>query len=254
MLRTISILGVNVHLVTRAVLQARIAEIIREDQHVLILNVNAQALNLACEHPWLRRFFNNAEIMFCDGFGVMLVARLLGYKIPERITYADWMWELASIAANSGYTMFFLGAKSSVAEKAALLLRGQFPDLKIVGTHHGYFNKRSNGNENNDIIEEISTLHPNLLVLGMGMPTQELWLMENWARINANIALTGGAVFDYVSGDLQRAPHWMTEHGLEWLGRLIIEPRKLWKRYLIGNPLFFWRVFIHQILRFPLPN
>jgi N-acetylglucosaminyldiphosphoundecaprenol N-acetyl-beta-D-mannosaminyltransferase len=88
----------------------------------------------------------------------------------------------------------------------------------------------------------------------MGMPIQELWLEENWDRVNANIALTGGAVFDYISGDLKRAPHWMTDHGLEWLGRLIIEPRRLWKRYMIGNPLFLWRVFRHHILRLPLPN
>jgi N-acetylglucosaminyldiphosphoundecaprenol N-acetyl-beta-D-mannosaminyltransferase len=79
------------------------------------------------------------------------------------------------------------------------------------------------------------------------MPLQERWLMENWDHIDANVALTGGAVFDYVSGELQRAPRWMTDNGLEWLGRLLIEPRRLWKRYLIGNPLFIWRVLKQRL-------
>ena len=79
------------------------------------------------------------------------------------------------------------------------------------------------------------------------MPLQEHWLMENWHRIESNIALTGGAVFDYVSGDLRRAPRWMNENGLEWLGRLVIEPRRLWRRYLVGNPHFLYRVFRQRL-------
>jgi N-acetylglucosaminyldiphosphoundecaprenol N-acetyl-beta-D-mannosaminyltransferase len=243
-----------VHLITRTELHHSIANIIHENRHELILNVNAYALNLSWKQPWLRQFFNQADIMFSDGAGVIIAARLLGYKIPERITYADWMWELASIANHSSYTLFFVGAKPHVAEKAANCLREQFPNLNILGTSHGYFNKDFNSKENYELINRINTLSPNILILGMGMPIQERWLMENWDRINVNIALTGGAVFDYVSGELNRAPRWMTDHGFEWLGRLTIEPQRLWKRYLIGNPLFFWRIFVHHILRVPLPN
>jgi N-acetylglucosaminyldiphosphoundecaprenol N-acetyl-beta-D-mannosaminyltransferase len=163
------------------------------------------------------------------------------------------MWELASFANKSGYTMFFLGAKSDVAKKAALRLQQQFPSLSIMGTHHGYFNKDADNKESDRLVALINSLSPNILVLGMGMPIQERWLMENWHRLNTNIALTGGAVFDYVSGELTRAPGWMTNHGLEWLGRLFIEPQRLWKRYLLGNPLFFWRLFTYHFLGLPLP-
>ncbi len=92
-----------------------------------------------------------------------------------------------------------------------------------------------------------NAVKPNIIIVGFGMQPQERWLMENWDRIEINVALTGGAVFDYVSGELRRAPRWMTDHSLEWLAWLIIEPRRLWKRYLIGNPLFLWRVLKQRL-------
>lgn len=191
---------------------------------------------------------NQSEIDFCDGSGVILAARLLGFRIPERITYADWMWRLADYASQNQFSLFFVGGKAGVADKAAEVLRSRFPDLRIVGTQQGYFHKAAGDPENESVLEQINLTKPNIVVVGFGMPLQEKWLAENWARIDANIALTGGAVFDYVSGDLHRAPAWMTRYGLEWLGRLIIEPRRLWRRYLIGNPLFLWRVFIHDMI------
>ncbi len=84
------------------------------------------------------------------------------------------------------------------------------------------------------------------------MPLQEQWILENFNDLQVNIIMPVGAMFDYVAGDVVRAPQWMTDHGFEWLGRLIIEPRRLWKRYIVGNPLFLWRIFIHEILGKPL--
>jgi N-acetylglucosaminyldiphosphoundecaprenol N-acetyl-beta-D-mannosaminyltransferase len=102
--------------------------------------------------------------------------------------------------------------------------------------------------ENETLIQQINDLKPNFILVGFGMPLQERWLMENWDRLEVNIAITLGAVFDYISGDLKRAPGWFNKHGMEWLGRLIIEPRRLWKRYLIGNPLFLLRIIKHRLI------
>ena len=146
------------------------------------------------------------------------------------------------------------GLGTVVAEQAAARLRRRFPKIKIVGVRHGYFDKNPESAENAELVAVINQLRPNILIAGMGMPVQERWLMENWERLNVNVFLTGGAVFDYISGKLSRAPRWMTENGLEWLGRLLIEPRRLWKRYILGNPLFLWRVFTREILGFPLPQ
>ena len=200
-------------------------------------------MNLSCDLPRFRAFLNSADIVFCDGAGVILGARILGHPSSQRITYADWIWQLAKFAEPRDFTFFFLGARPGVADKAAARLRERFPNLRIVGTHHGYFDKTPGSPENEAVIRKINAGKPNILIMGFGMPLQEHWLMENWDRIEANVALAGGAVLDYASGELRRAPRWMTDHGLEWLGRLLIEPRRLWRRYLIGNPLFLWRIF-----------
>jgi len=176
-------------------------------------------------------------------------ARILGHHIPERITYADWMWQLAEFSANQGFSLFLLGAEPGVAELAAARLLERYPNLAIAGVHHGYFEKEPCSAETQAVIETINAAKPNILLLGFGMPLQEKWLMENWEAIDTNIALTGGAVFDYISGELKRAPEWLTASGFEWLGRLIIEPRRLWRRYLVGNPIFMWRIVKQRLAR-----
>jgi len=239
---TAQIFGVNVKGITVKQLHLLMAQIIQSKKQERILNVNVHGLNLAYEEKWFRDFLNSAEIVFCDGAGVRLGARLLGYNLSPRITYADWAWQLAEFAESHGFTLFFLGAKPGVAEKAATKLKEHHPNLQIVGIHHGYFDKTPGSSENEAVIDQINAVNPNILLVGFGMPLQEKWLLNNWDKIDANIALTGGAVFDYISGELRRGPKWMTDHGFEWLARLIIEPRRLWKRYIIGNPLFLWRV------------
>ncbi len=239
---TVRILGVRIHALTVPDLHQLFAATIDSHERALVLHVNAHGMNLAHDRPWLVDVLNQADLVFCDGAGVVLGARLLGQHIPQRITYADWMWQLASFAAEHGYSLFFLGARPGVAQAAADRLLASYPGLKICGVQHGYFERARDHAENRAVIERINQARPDILVVGMGMPLQEQWLCENWDCLEANIGLTGGAVFDYLSGELQRAPRWMTDNGLEWLGRLLIEPRRLWRRYLVGNPLFLARV------------
>ncbi|NUM43748.1 MAG: WecB/TagA/CpsF family glycosyltransferase [Anaerolineales bacterium] len=246
-LPAIQVLGVKVNPLATSTLRHAIEELIISKAHALVLHVNIHGINLAFSENWLRDYLNSAPVVFCDGAGVMLGAHLLGHHIPQRITYADWMWQLAEFCQEKEFTLYFLGAKPGIAEQAGAHLLQKFPNLKIVGIQHGYFDKTQSSSENEGIIKKINLVRPNILLVGFGMPIQERWLMENWSHIEADVALTGGAVFDYISGELQRAPDWMTDHGFEWLGRLIIEPRRLWKRYIIGNPLFLWRVFKQRL-------
>lgn len=243
--KRIDVLGVGVDPITVEELHEEIWRYIREGRHALVLNANVHCLNLAYRDHELRDLLNGAEIVFCDGSGVMLAARILGRRIPERITYADWMWRLADFAASEGFSLYFLGARPGIARKAAEQLEEPHPDLKIAGIHHGYFDRTPGSPENEAVVEEINAVSPDILVLGFGMPLQERWLMQNWDRIDARVALTGGAVFDYVSGELRRGPRLLTDNGFEWLARLLVEPGRLWKRYVVGNPLFLLRV-LHQ--------
>jgi N-acetylglucosaminyldiphosphoundecaprenol N-acetyl-beta-D-mannosaminyltransferase len=121
-------------------------------------------------------------------------------------------------------------------------LQTKYPTLKIAGCHDGYFDKTNGGEASEAVVQSVNNAAPQILIVGFGMPLQEKWLLENQAKVKANVIMTGGAVFDYISGDLKRAPTWFTDNGMEWLGRLLIEPRRLWRRYLVGNPKFLWRV------------
>jgi len=241
------ILGARIHPISVEKLNSFIAKNILVHQKTIIANVNVHALNIAFITPWFRDFLNNSPIVFCDGFGVIFGARILGFKIPERITYADWIWQLAEFSSIRNFTFYFLGSKDGIAEKAAFRLLERFPELKINGIGNGYFDKTPGSLENEKVIERINKIKPDVLIIGFGMPLQERWLLDNWDRIDAKIALTGGAVFDYISGELQRGPKFLTNHGFEWLARLLIEPRRLWKRYLIGNPIFMWRIFKQKL-------
>lgn len=243
----IEVLGVGVDPVTVDELNAEVLRLIGEDGLSLVLNANAHCLNLCYRDRALRDFLNRADVVFCDGVGVMVAAWLLGERIPERITYADWAWRLAAFAEAEGLSLYFLGARPGVAAKAARNLEERHPALKISGVRYGYFDHAAGSRENAAVVQEINAQEPDILLVGLGMPLQERWLMENRRNLNASVALAGGAVFDYVSGELRRGPPLLTDNGFEWLARLFIEPGRLWRRYLLGNPLFLARVLRRRL-------
>jgi N-acetylglucosaminyldiphosphoundecaprenol N-acetyl-beta-D-mannosaminyltransferase len=226
-------------------LHAEVARLARRRDGV-VLNVNAHCLNLCHEDEGLRNFFAAADVVFCDGAGVRLAVRMLGGRLPVRITYADWLPRLAALAEERGFSLFFLGGRPGVAREAARRLEASHPDLRIVGARHGFFDHWAGSLENGTVVAEINAARPDFLLVGLGMPLQERWLMENRHGLDVGVALTGGAVFDYASGRLRRGPRLLTDNGLEWLARLIVEPRRLWRRYLLGNPLFLARVLAQR--------
>ena len=241
------VLGVAIDAVSVADLHAAIARAIAEERRVTILHVNAHCLNLAWTRPWLRQYLNDAELVVCDGKGVQYAARWLGTRLPERITYADWMWQLAAWAAARGFSFYFLGGQPGIARKAAGVLQSRWPALKVAGCHHGYFDQTPGSADNQRIVTAVNRADPDILVTAFGMPLQEQWLARHRARVRARVALAGGAAFDYLSGELARGPRFLTQHGWEWLARLCIEPRRLWRRYLLGNPLFAFRVLKQKL-------
>ena len=244
----VNVLGVGVDAITVEELHTEIGRLARSGERGTVLNVNANCLNLLYGSDALREFFGAADVVFCDGWGVMLAARLLGGRIPARITYADWAWLLAAFAEKEGLSLFLLGAEPGVAQGAASRMLARHPDLDISGVRHGYFDHASGSRENEAVLREVNAARPDILLVGLGMPLQERWLMQNRHRIEAGVALTGGAAFDYVSGGLRRGPRLLTDNGFEWLARLLVEPRRLWRRYLIGNPIFLLRV-LRQLIR-----
>lgn len=244
----ITLLGVRIHTLPVEALIGRIACTAQNQQRAIVAYVNAHGLNLAYESPALRDFFNTqAAWVFCDGFGVKWGARLAGQSSPPRYTPPDWIDPLCSECAKRGLSIFLLGDRAATVEKTAHVLQARHAGLKIAGWQHGFFDKAAGSAENEAVLAAIHTAQPDVLLVGFGMPLQELWLAKNWAAVDARVAMTVGALFSYVAGDVHRAPRWMTDHGLEWLGRLAIEPRRLWRRYVIGLPLFFSRVIQERL-------
>ncbi len=241
-----SILGVRVDIVDWDELVRYAISTVEARDKAIISNVNVHAVNIAYQNEWFRRFINTSQVVFCDGFGVKWAAQFLVGRQLHRLTPPDWFRLLAEECARRGISMFFLGSRPAVVEKAGAALSRDIPNLRIVGVQHGYFDKCVSSSENQEIVDRINSLQPDVLMVGFGMPLQEKWIADNWDRLHVHVVFPVGAFFDYVSGEIRRAPRWMTEHGLEWLGRLVIEPRRLWRRYLLGNPMFLWRVLMQR--------
>lgn len=251
------VLGIRIDPVRMNELNDRISRTVQEKGHEIISNLNVHACNLALSDQSLKHFFNECSgLVFCDGHGVMLGARMLGHNIPEKITYAHWFPLFCNYAENEQLSIFLIGSKPGIAALAKEKLCEARPNLRIVGVRDGYFDKTPGCTENENVIQEINAAKPNVLLVSFGMPLQEKWLADNWNRIDANVALTGGAAIDYMAGVSKRPPRWLTATGFEWLGRMLYEPRRLWKRYILGNPLFIYRVlrevFYMRVLKKPL--
>jgi N-acetylglucosaminyldiphosphoundecaprenol N-acetyl-beta-D-mannosaminyltransferase len=156
------------------------------------------------------------------------------------MTGADWVWGLASLCEAEERSLYLLGADPPLARAAAARLQRWYPRLRIVGSYHGYAELGSPQNER--VIEDINATRPDIVLLGMGTPKQELWAGRYADALDTSVLWTVGALFDYLAGRVPRAPRMLADNGLEWIFRLAIEPHRMWRRYLIGNPVFLSRV------------
>lgn len=225
------LLGVQVNALTIAGLNRLIKTVISNDKKTVIANHNLHSIYLFHHDAGMRCFYDSAGYIHIDGMPLVYWARLLGIKLKaeNRITYVDWITPLLREAAANNWRIFYLGGKTGTAEKAAQKINGEFPDLALR-FHHGYFDQ--DGDANREVLSMINEFRPHILLVGMGMPRQEYWIMKNFDGIEASVILTAGACFDYLAGVIPTPPRWLGKTGLEWVYRLLHEPRRLWKRYL----------------------
>lgn len=238
----IVLLGTKFHKVRVEELINYVVKAAQINEKIIVGNVNVRAMNFACEFCWYRDFINKSSLVFCDGFGVLLGAKILGHslKSAHRMTCPDYIEDLALSCERENVSLYLLAGKPGTVDKAIAKLKAIAPNLRIKG-HHGYFDK--SGQENDDVIQQINEFQPDVLYVGFGMPLQERWILNNLEQIEAKVFLPLGACLDFYTDTVYRGPRWMTDRGLEWLSRLFTEPQRLWDRYVIGNPLFFYRVF-----------
>jgi N-acetylglucosaminyldiphosphoundecaprenol N-acetyl-beta-D-mannosaminyltransferase len=241
----VTVLGVTVNAIRSRELLNKLEECILERRGGVFAYANVHAINLAQKYGWFREFLNNATVLYTDGEGVRLGARLLGYHIPERIALTTWVWELMKFCERKRFRVFLLGSKEEVVKKAAGKAVEREPGLQIVGVHHGFFEKK--GLSSDGVIAEINVARPDVLLVGFGMPLQEEWLQENMRKISVGVIFTAGSCFEYMAGVRSICPAWLSRAGFEWLYRLLQEPRRLFARYVIGNPLFVLRVLRQRL-------
>lgn len=233
------ICSIRVEAIDEAAALDRIESMIATGRPHLMVVVNASKLVLASENPELQRIISSADLVTADGMSVVWGARVLGSRLPGRVTGIDTMERLVARAADCGWRVFFLGAKQEALDGAISVLKARHPSLVVAGSHNGYFAGREDA-----IVTMVREAKPHLLFAAMGSPAQELFLSSNLARLAVPFSLGVGGSLDHVAGISRRAPVWMQRIGMEWLYRFASEPRRLWRRYLIGNTRFallLWR-------------
>lgn len=234
---TVDVLGIPVAMIEQNEIIHFIQKSIEGNRKGWITGVNGHALNLSYDSLWLKDFYHRAIINCAEGFGVIIAAFLSGVKIPKRKVWVEWAYELLKMIEKNNYSLFLLGATDEIGKKAVEQLHILYPRLRIVGQIGGYFDM----NQNDSVIEAINRTKPDIVFVALGMPKQEEWLYRNIDKLEGKIFFPVGALLDYISGVKKRCPHWMSSIGIEWFYRLLTEPQKVWRRYLIGNPLLILR-------------
>ncbi|MDQ3962326.1 MAG: WecB/TagA/CpsF family glycosyltransferase [Actinomycetota bacterium] len=235
---TIEILRIPFARLTAADALAQIETLYEREEPAFVAHANVHTVNLAVADDGYRDVLRTADMVLNDGKGVMLGARLLGERFPEDLN-GNFMTPLViERAERNRWPTFLLGAKPGIPERLEEVLREQHPSLEIRGTHHGHFGAAGE----DDVVARIRDSGAQLLLVGMGNPHQERFLHRRLRDTGVRLGIGVGAYFDFQTGTVTRAPRWMNEHGLEWVYRLVQEPQRMWKRYLVGNPAFVLRV------------
>lgn len=204
-----------------------------------VINVfflNAHCFNVAQRDTEYRNIINAATFLLNDGIGIKLGSILKSIKITENLNGTDLTPKVLSLCEMEGFSVYLLGATEKNLKNAILNIKKSYPRLQIAGYHHGFFDLE------NEMIEKINATNSDVLIVGMGVPVQEKFIYRNDKVLNCKARIAVGAFIDFASGNISRAPLLIRKLKMEWIYRLLMEPRRMWKRYLIGNILFFYNL------------
>lgn len=228
-LPSVRILNVPIHDVNMESALVAIDAFIRARSSHHVVTADASMLVMAQEDPALYEIISNADLVTPDSVGILWAARRQGSPLPERVSGVDIIENLCARSAACGYRLFFLGAGPGVAEQAAQRMRTRYPGVQIVGTRNGFFGE----GESDAIVEMIRSSHADVLCVAMGIPKQEKWIAANRDRLEVPLLIGVGGTLDVLSGNVRRAPRWMQKIALEWLWRVMTNPRKISKVMLL---------------------
>lgn len=225
----------------------RIYDLAESKEPAFVAFVNPHCFNVSSTDRRYTEILQNADMVLPDGIGIKIAGMLIGADVRENVNGTDMFPRLCEKAVELDKTLFLLGAAPGVAETTRKNMLNRIPGLNIAGTWHGYFN--DNSEEEEQIISAINMAKPDVLLVAKGVPKQEKWIARNLDRLDVGVAIGVGGLFDFYSGRIKRAPVWVRELGMEWGWRLMMEPSRMFDRYVIGNPKFLknvWKWYITQ--------
>ena len=217
---------------------ARVEEAIARRETTQHVAINAAKVVRYQHDEALRAAVDGCELATADGQPVVWASRILRRPLPERVAGIDLMDALLGVSRKRGYAVFLLGARAEVLERAEQEILRRHPGVRIVGRHHGYFGAEGEA----DVVDEVAAATPDILFVALETPAKELFLARNRERLAVPFVMGVGGSFDVLAGERRRAPRWMRRTGLEWLFRLLQDPRRLARRYVVGNAQFIWLV------------
>lgn len=197
------------------------------------------------QSPALRQIHNNAGLVTPDGMPLVWLSKLMGQPQVDRVYGPDLMLAVCQHSLAKGYRHFLYGSSEAALGQLTANLRARFPGLQIVGAYSPPF-RQLTAVEDAEIVAQINATTPDIVWVGLSTPKQEMWMADHIGRLSAPVLIGVGAAFDFHAGVKQQAPHWMQRSGLEWLFRLVTEPRRLWKRYLYNNPRFLFSICLQM--------
>jgi N-acetylglucosaminyldiphosphoundecaprenol N-acetyl-beta-D-mannosaminyltransferase len=212
-----------------------------------IVTPNAQHINNLQKDDLFREIYSKAFLAIPDGMSIVWAAKFLKTPVREKVSGSNLFEKLCEIGASKPLRIFFLGGRPHAAERAAHMLESRYPGLEIVGTYCPDYGFESDPVAVDLINQKIADAAPNLLFVGLGSPKQEKWIYANYRQLKVPVSIGIGVSFEFIAGMVKRAPIWMQNAGLEWLFRLLTEPKRLWKRYVLGNPLFIFLVLRQKL-------
>ena len=216
---------------------------------VLINTINAHSFNVAQKDGLFAEALKNGDYLIPDGASIIKACKLLKAKSQPKERIAGWDLFSFEMEKNRKKRVMFMGSSEKVLTRIREKAVVEYPDMEVV-TYSPPYKAEFLEEENSQIVKAINDANPDLLWIGMTAPKQEKWTYQHWKELNIHCHVgTIGAVFDFYAGTAQRAPKWWQEHSLEWLYRLIKEPRRMWRRYVLGNPLFLWNIAREKLNR-----
>lgn len=212
-----------------------ICRLVDEKKKSYVVAINVDVVIKIEDDEYLKKITDEADLTLVDGKPLIWIAKWHKHPVKEKISGSDMVPELCKVAQKKGYSIYIIGGKDGIAEQAKTNLEKELPGIRIVGTYAPPFGFEKDTDELQRINNMISEVHPDIVIACFGCPKQEKWIYENYHSYNAYVSVCAGATVDFLAGNVNRAPKWMADHGLEWLYRFTQEPKRLFKRYFVDD-------------------